>query len=130
METSPLTPVRVRAFTLIEVLAALAVIAVAMTALLSASARMAGNQLRLEEISFASWAADTVLTETRLNEPFPATGRRTGQSLIGRYRFRWDMVVQATPEPAIRRIDLHLFRIDAKSEAAPIYSLTGFAGQP
>lgn len=123
-------PARVRAFTLIEVLAALAVIAVAMTALLASSARMAGNQQRLEEISFASWAAETVLTETRLNEPFPATGRRNGQSVIGRYRFRWELVVQATPEPAIRRLDLHLFRHDANADAAAIYTLTGFAGQP
>ncbi len=118
-----------RGFTLIEVLAALAVIALAMTALLASSARLAQQQQQLETLSFASWLADTVMTETRLKEPFPAIGKRDGQGSAGKYRFRWSMVVQATPEPAIRRMDLHVFPADTKNSAAPLYSLVGFAGK-
>lgn len=121
---------RRQGFTLIEILAALAVIAVAMTALLASAAHMANHQRHLEELSFASWAADTVLTETRLREPFPALGRRDGQTEIGHYQFRWDMVVQATPEIAIRRIDLRIYRDQEDARSAPIYNLVGFAGQP
>ena len=118
-----------RGFTLIEVLAALAVIALAMTALLASTARLAQQQQQLETLSFASWLADTVMAETRLKEPFPGIGNRDGQGSAGKYRFRWRMVVQATPEPAIRRVDLHVFPASAQKDSAPLYSLVGFAGK-
>lgn len=118
-----------RGFTLIEVLAAMAVIALAMTALLASTGQLARQQQQLEALSFASWMADTVLAETRLTEPFPAIGERDGEGSEGKYKFRWHMVVQATPEPTIRRLDLHIFAADADQNAAPLYSLTGFAGQ-
>lgn len=116
-------------FTLIEVLAAMAVIALAMTALLASSARLAQQQQQLETLTFAGWMADTVMTEARLREPFPAVGKRDGQGSAGHYSFRWTMVVQGTPEPALRRIDLHVFPADAAQNAAPLYSLVGFAGR-
>ncbi|MGE0373705.1 MAG: type II secretion system minor pseudopilin GspI [Gammaproteobacteria bacterium] len=127
--TSVLRSLR-RGFTLIEALVALAVIALAMTALLASGARMARDQQRFEQVSLAAYAADTVLTETRLKEPFPATGRREGLSAIGHYRFRWEMVVQATPEASIRRLDLHVYPDPRPADAAAIVSLSGFAGQP
>jgi general secretion pathway protein I len=118
-----------RGFTLIEVLAALAVIALAMSALLASSAQLARQQQQMESLTFASWMADTVMAETRLNEPFPGIGERDGDGSAGKYRFRWHMVVQATPEPTIRRIDLHVLPFEAGPNAAPLYSLIGFAGQ-
>ena len=117
-------------FTLIEALVALAVIALALSALLASGARMARDQQRLEQLSLAAYAADTVLTETRLKEAFPPIGRREGLTAIGRYRFRWEMVIQATPEAAIRRLDLHLYPDPRSAADAAIVSLSAFAGQP
>ncbi len=115
-------------FSLIEVLAALAVIAVAMTALLASTARMAQRQAQLEQLSFAGWLADTTMTEFRLREGFPRVGKREGQGRAGPYDFKWTLVVQATPEPSIRRVDLHVFPATAAVDAAPVISLVGFAG--
>ena len=117
-----------RGFTLIEVLAALAVIAIAMTALLTSSAQLAKQQQQLEVLSFASWMADNVLTEAQLKEPYATLGKRDGEGKAGPFQFRWTMVVQATPEPAIRRMDVHIYARPGTPDAAPIYSLTGFSG--
>lgn len=113
-------------FTLIEVLIALAVIAVALLAL----TRTAGLQVHgfdaLRERTLAGWVAANALTETRLANRFPPTGRSDGRMQLAGRDWRWQREVQATPNPDIRRIDIRVFLGDAP---APSATLTGFAGQ-
>lgn len=117
---------RVRAFTLIEVLVALAVVALALLAL----SRTASVQVQafdgLRERTLAGWVAANVLAETRLAAAFPATGRGDGRVRFAGRDWRWTREVQATPEAAVRRIDVRVFRAD---ERAPSASLSGFAGE-
>ncbi|MBI2397794.1 MAG: type II secretion system minor pseudopilin GspI [Xanthomonadales bacterium] len=121
---------RARGFSLVEVLVALAVVAIALVALLAAAGRMARDADHLRELTLADWVAANVLVETRLREPFPRLGRSEGRARMGPREFRWQRVVQNTPEPALRRIDVHVFALDAGSDDAPIHSLVGFAGRP
>lgn len=121
---------RTRGFTLIEVLVALAVVAIALVALLAAAGRMARDADHLRELTLADWVAANVLVETRLREPFPDLGRSEGRTRMGPREYRWQRIVQNTPEPALRRIDVHVFAADAASDDAPIHSLVGFAGRP
>lgn len=116
----------VRAFTLIEVLVALAVVALALLAL----SRTASVQVQafdgLRERTLAGWVAANVLAETRLASAFPATGRSDGRVRFAGRDWRWTREVQATPEAAVRRIDVRVFRAD---EREPSASLSGFAGE-
>lgn len=121
---------RTRGFSLVEVLVALAVVAIALVALLAAAGRMARDADHLRELTLADWVAANVLVETRLREPFPNLGRSEGRMRMGTREFRWQRVVQNTPEPALRRIDVHVFAHDAGNDDAPIHSLVGFAGRP
>lgn len=121
---------RVRGFSLVEVLVALAVVAIALVALLAAAGRMARDANHLRELTLADWVAANVLVETRLREPFPQLGRSEGRARMGPREYRWQRVVQNTPEPALRRIDVHVFALDAGNDDAPIHSLVGFAGRP
>ena len=83
---------------------------------------------RLRELTLADWVAANVLVETRLREPFPELGEREGRMRMGPREFRWHRVVQNTPEPALRRVDVHVYAADAAESDAPIHSLVGFAG--
>ncbi len=116
-------------FSLVEVLVALAVVAIALVALLAAAARMTRDADRLRELTLASWVGANVLVETRLAEPFPKLGEREGRMRMGTREFRWRRVVQNTTEPALRRIDVHVFAVEANEDDAPIHSLVGFAGR-
>ena len=119
-----------RGFSLVEVLVALAVVAIALVALLAAAARLTRDADHLRELTLADWVAANVLTESRLREPFPALGKSEGRMRMGPREYRWQRVVQNTPEPALRRIDVHVYSRDAGNDDAPIRSLVGFAGRP
>jgi general secretion pathway protein I len=112
-----------RGFTLLEVLIALVVVALALLAL----TRTAGGQVRnfeaLRERSLASWVAANVLAETRLATPMPATGKRDGRARLANRDWRWQLEVQATEDPDMRRLEVRVYAGDA---AEPSASLTGF----
>ena len=118
---------RSKGFTLLEVLIALAIVALALTALVRASGQQADALGREREQTLAGWTAANVLAEVKLREGFPAIGERGGELEQGDRRFRWKLVVSATEEPAIRRLTVTVFA-DARG-AEPIAALSGFAGQ-
>ncbi|NCT67182.1 MAG: type II secretion system minor pseudopilin GspI [Rhodanobacteraceae bacterium] len=112
-------------FSLIEVLIALAVVALALLALTRAASVQVQAFDGLRERTLAGWVAANVLTETRLATPFPPTGRSDGQMRLAGRDWRWSREVQATPNAEIRRIDIRVFAGAAREPSA---SLTGFAG--
>ncbi len=60
-------------FTLIEVLVALAVVAVTLGAGMRAAGALTDNAQRLGQVTAAQWCADNRLTELRLAKVFPGT---------------------------------------------------------
>jgi general secretion pathway protein I len=116
---------RARGFTLLEVLIALAVVALAMLALTRAATVQVRDFDMLRERTLAGWVAANVLTETRLGTALPSTGRSNGRVEFAARSWRWTREVKATPDPQLRRIDIQVFIGDARGPSA---SLSGFAG--
>lgn len=117
-----------RGFTLLEVVVALAVISLALLALVRTAGLGAQALAHETDLTFANWVAANVIGEVRLRERFPPLGRRDGVATMGPLEFRWELVVQATEEPAIRRLDVRVF--DArKPDAGSLTGMTGFAGK-
>lgn len=117
---------RRRGFTLIEVLIALAVVALALLALTRAASVQVQSFDALRERTLAGWVAANTLTETRLANAFPPTGRGDGRTRFAERDWRWTREVKATPNAEIRRIDVQVFLGEAKEPSA---SLSGFAGE-
>ena len=115
-------------FTLIEVVIALAVVALALLALVRTAGLGAEALAHQRETTFAGLVAANVLAETRIRERFPGAGRREGRATMAAREYRWELVVQSTEEPSIRRLDVHVYLADAP-DSAPITTMTGFAGQ-
>ena len=92
-------------FTLVEVLVALTITAIALGAGLKAAGALTDNAQRLGDVTAAHWCADNALTGLRLAKQFPGTGEvEFACQQLGR-DYRGQLRTQATPNPNFRRVD-------------------------
>jgi general secretion pathway protein I len=97
---------RARGFTLVEILIAVAVLAIAMAAILSGMARYAGNAALLREKTVALWIAHNRLTLIELGANFPNTGTSDGEVTMAGVKWKWVADVQKTSDDHLRRVNL------------------------
>lgn len=97
---------RARGFTLVEVLVAVAVLAIALGAVISAMARQADNAGYLKQKTLALWVAHNRLTEIQLEPDPPATGRSDGKVEMSGVEWKWQVEVKPTQDDRLRRIDI------------------------
>ena len=92
-------------FTLIEVMVALAIVAIALAAGSRAASSVVDTSQRLNDVVLGQWCADNQLTEMRLLDQLPAVGKTPFScSELGR-EFKGTVLVQPTPNPSFRRVD-------------------------
>lgn len=97
-----------RGFTLVEVLVALAITAVALSAGFKAAGALTDNAERLAEVSAAQWCADNQLTNLKLAKQFPGVGdSEFSCDQLGR-SYRGTLAVRPTPNPNFRRVDANV----------------------
>lgn len=92
-------------FTLVEVLVALAIVAIALVAGLQATAALANNASRQSDLLLAQLCADNALTHIRLSRLLPGIGRTTSVCEQGGRSLQLTLSVQATPNPRFRRVE-------------------------
>lgn len=121
-------PAAGRGFTLIEILVALAVIAVALAAGMRALAQSTDSATLLKQRTLAMWVAQNRLAEAQLAAGGPAPGAREGEAVQAGTRLRWREAVTATPNPSFRKVELIV-----TDPAVPDYALAqlvGYVGLP
>ncbi len=95
-----------RGFTLLEVLIALAIVAVSAGALLGTVTSSASNVLYLKDKTLAEWVALNRVTEIRTAQTKPGTGRRKGNSVMGGMRWEWEETITELPVEGMFRIEV------------------------
>jgi len=117
-----------RGFTLLEVLIALAILAVAIGALVQSSGAHTRNATHLRDRTFALWVAENLLTEWRLADSWPDLGKRSGDTEFAGQNWYWEREVKKVEDPMLRRVDLRVRR-DRDADGALITHI-GFIGDP
>ena len=113
-------------FTLLEVLVALAVASLALTAGLRAAGALTDNAQRLSDVMAAQWCADNQLTELRLKRSFPGVGDADfGCEQLGR-SYKGKLVTRPTPNPNFRRVDA----LVSTEEGLPLLTLSTVLARP
>lgn len=115
-------------FTLLEVLVALAVVAIALSAVLSSAGRTVNAAASLRDRTVAQWVAENRLAEVRLESGWPDTGRTRGQVKMAGRDWFWTMHVEETQDEDLRRLELEVAR-EREAENG-VFTLLGFVGRP
>ncbi len=94
-----------RGFTLIEVMVALAIVAISLAAGSRAASSVVDTSQRLSDVVLAQWCADNQLTEMHLSGQLPAVGKSPFSCVqLGR-NFKGTIDVKPTPNPGFHRVD-------------------------
>lgn len=125
-----MTRSRLGGFTLIEVMVALIIFAVASVSLMASITSSVDAQIRLEQTTLANWVAENAYNEMLVAEEFPATGESNRNLKMAGLEWRVHRKVVATSEATIRRVELTVYLTlgDSLKERAAA-SLVTFVGQ-
>lgn len=114
-----------RGFTLIEVMVALAIVALALTAMAGSMNTMIDNASTMRERTYASWIAQNKITELRLSGQVPEVGTNSGELEYGGTEWSWRTVISETGVESFMRIDVTVSLLDSDYE---VRTVTGFVG--
>jgi len=118
---------RTRGFTLIEVLVAMTILAVGVSALVSASGASTHRSGKLREREVGRWVAANHLNTLQALPSWPDLGSKNTE--VEMVKQTWYVKTRTKKEDlGLRRMDIEV-RLDPDKEAY-IYSVTGFAGDP
>jgi general secretion pathway protein I len=112
-----------RGFTLIEVLVALAIVAVALMAGVRAAGSMTQTNAELKLRALAQLSADNHVAGLRAAGAFPAIGSRTASCPQGAEKLECVEEVKGTPNPLFRRVEVRVYRGASREHA--LAELTG-----
>jgi general secretion pathway protein I len=115
---------RQRGFTLIEILVALAIVAIALAAGLQATTALTNNALRQSSVLLAHICAENELVNARLLRQMPNIGESSVICEQAGRSFTVAVSVLPTPNPSFRRLDAQVF-----DERSPVLRLSTVIGR-
>ncbi len=96
-------------FTLFEVMIALAIVAIALTAAMRAANLGTDSAIELKTRTLAGWVAQNRLAGQTAQGDWPGTGTYTGTETQAGSVFVWREKVSTTPSPIFRRVEIDIF---------------------
>ncbi len=111
-------------FTLVEVLVALAIVAIALMAGLQASASLTRHANRQSDMLLAQLCAENELVKIRLARQMPGVGDSSLSCEQAGRNLTVALVVRPTPNPNFRRVDAQVM-----DDVTPIWRLTTIVGR-
>ena len=117
-----------RGFTLIEVLVAMTIIAVGVSALVASAGSSAWRADYLREREFGRWVASNRLTELQVLPAWPDVGTKNTEAMLGDFRWYVRTRTQKVADADLRRVDVEVRR--DKDADSYIYTVSGFVGNP
>lgn len=116
-------------FTLLEVMVALFIVAVAMGGAIKVIENSAQNASRLTNKTFANWVAINKITELRLSKEWPKLGKVNGESEMSDRTWKWVQHTIKTDDENVKRVELSVWG-EVDEDLDPFVTVVGFLTQP
>jgi len=113
-----------RGFTLVEVLVALGIVAIALLAGTQATSALTRNATRQSDVLLAQICAENELMALRLARQLPGVGDTDQPCEQAGRMFRVQLGVRPTPNPSFRRIDAQVLE-----DGVPVLRITAIQGR-
>jgi len=112
-------------FTLIELMVAVAVLAIGMTAVLHSTSQAAHAGVFLKQKTIAHWVASNRAAELSINQEWPSPGVTTGTETMANQTWQLETEVRDTGVPELRLVTIRV-SLDGDEKA----SLVAFLEKP
>ena len=112
-----------RGFTLVEVLVALGIVAIALMAGLQATTALTRNAQRQSDIVLAQLCAENELVRARLSGQMPSVGDGTQLCEQAERQFTVLTIVRPTPNPSFQRVDAQV--LDGENSILRVSTIIG-----
>ena len=119
---------RQRGFTLIEVMVAMAITALGLSATYYAIMQSVSAVDRLQEKTYAHWIALNQLTEMRLQQQVPEIGETNGDLEYADQRWFWRSSVSESGVDNLYRVDIEVSKENTPDDI--VSDIVGFIGPP
>lgn len=116
-----------KGFTLIEVLVALTIAAIALAAVSRTVIQAIDTTIALRDRQLALWVAQNQLAKIRITREWPKADTTEGSATQMGREWTWKQKVITTPEANFRRIEIEVFK---KNDTHRHARLVGFARTP
>jgi len=122
-----MNPTGEKAFTLIEIMVALAIIALTMGAIIENTTASTRNALYLQEKTIATWIAMNQISLVRARREWTSVSNKKGEVEMANREWIWKMQILKTDDPNMRRLNVDVYLADNDTQA--LASMSGFLGQ-
>ena len=110
-------------FTLIEVLVALAIVAIALSTIIAITSQDIMRVDSMQKRMFANWIAQNKLAENRLNNIKNSVGTKDGSIIYAGSEWTWEIVTSKSGIENLLRMDVSVSNVN---DDVSIRKLTGF----
>lgn len=117
-----------KGFTLLEILIAIAILAVTGVAVMKASAEHINSLTILKEMTYSSWVAENRLVEMQLEDKWPPSNNKKGKMEMAGVEWFWQQKVEKVEDKSMRQITIWVMANENDKE--PVYQISTFLGEP
>ncbi len=116
-------------FTLLEVMVALFIVAIALGGAIRVMGNAAQNSSRLTNKTFAQWVALNQVAKLRIEKAWPKLGEDKGDAEMADRKWSWVQKTIKTEDKRVKRVEISVW-LSSDTDSGSFATVVGFLSEP